>query len=199
MPWIGNASSQPLALPPSIKRLCIAALLAVFLCGSLGPAEAQTPSRQHQIVFNAGPQFATGDASDAYKTGLAIDVGYYYRATEAVFVGVYGGYQQFASDNGSGDLDLIPVNLTATYAFSLTGVQPYVGAEEGPFFLSNGERSTELGIAPRIGVRVPLSRGIDLDLTLKYNAVFTEGDSFTYVGTNGGFAYLLGRTGIEDR
>ncbi len=183
-----------------MKRLCATLLLGFVLCAfGSPPAQAQTPSWQHQIVFNAGPQFVTGDASDAYKTGLAIDVGYYYRASDAFFVGVYGGYQQFASDNGSDDLDLIPVNLAFKYNFSLTGIQPYVGGEGGPFFLSNGESSTELGIAPRIGVRIPLSRGIDLDLNLKYNVVFTDNDNLTYVGTNGGFAYILDRTNIQYR
>jgi hypothetical protein len=191
-----------------MKRYCAALLVALFLC-ALGsqPARAQTPSWKHQIVFNTGPQFVTGDFGDAYKTGLAIDVGYYYRATDALFIGAYGGYHQFKDKGGNlviggnSDLNIIPVNLAVKYNFSLTGIQPYVGAEGGPFFLSpsNGDGSTEIGLSPRIGLRIPLSRGIDLDLTLKYNVIFSDPSNFTYVGTNGGFAYILDRANIQYR
>ena len=193
-----------------MKRYCAALLVALFLC-ALGsqPAWAQTPSWKHQIVFNTGPQFVTGDFGDAYKTGLAIDVGYYYRATDALFVGVYGGYHQFKDQDedvlpiggDDADLDIIPVNLAFKYNFSLTGIQPYIGAEGGPFFLSpsNGDGSTEIGLSPRIGVRIPLSRGIDLDLNLKYNVIFSDQNNLTYVGANGGFAYILDRANIQYR
>ncbi len=194
-----------------MKRYCATLLVALFLC-ALGPqpAQAQTPSWKHQVVFNAGPQFLTGDFADAYKTGLAIDVGYYYRASDALFVGVYGGYHQFKDEDDvpelhigedNANLNIIPVNLAFKYNFSLTGVQPYIGAEGGPFFFSpsNGDGSTELGISPRIGVRIPLSHGIDLDLNLKYNVIFSDPSNFTYVGANGGFAYILDRANIQDR
>lgn len=185
-----------------MKRYCAALLVALFLC-ALGsqPAWAQTPSWNHQIVFNTGPQFVTGDFGDAYKTGLAIDVGYYYRATDALFIGAYGGYHQFKDKGGEPDRNIIPINLAVKYNFSLTGVQPYVGAEGGPFFLSlsNGDGSTKIGLSPRIGLRIPLSRGIDLDLTLKYNVIFSDQNNLTYVGANGGFAYILDRSNIQFR
>jgi len=182
-----------------MKPRATALLVAVLLAAAPLVASAQTPTWQHQIVFNSGPQFVTGDRSEAFKTGFAIDVGYYYRATDHFFVGAYGGYHQFVGTNGGSDRDVIPVNLAVKYNLSLTGLQPYVGLEGGPVFLSNGRRSTEAGLAPRIGLRVPLSRGIDLDLTLKYNAIFRGDSSFTYVGANGGFAYILDRTNIQYR
>jgi hypothetical protein len=184
-----------------MKRL-LSTLVAVVLGLALLPqtAEAQnTPSWKHQIVFNSGPQFPTGDAGDAYKTGLAIDAGYYYRAGDAFFVGAFGGYHQFESDGAGSDLNIIPVNLAFKYNFSLTGIQPYVGAEGGPFFLSNGESETQFGVAPRLGIRVPLSRGIDLDINVKYNVLFDDPSNIAYVGANGGFAYILDRANIQYR
>jgi hypothetical protein len=172
-----------------MKRF-ISLFALLFLLTAL-PADAQ-PDWRHQVYFNAGPQFVTGDFSDAYKTGLAIDVGYYYRATRSSFIGVAGGLHQFAGDaSGFGDLDVIPINLAFKYNFSLTGIQPYAGAEAGPYFVSNGDSETNFGLAPRIGLRVPLAEGIDLDLNLKYNVVFQDPENFTYVGANGGFSYIL--------
>jgi len=185
-----------------MRRYCATFLLASLLCAFvLQPTQAQTPSWQHQIVFNTGPQFVTGDLADSYKTGLAIDAGYYYRASDALFVGGVGGYHQFKSEGGGADLDVIPINLAVKYNFSLTGIQPYVGTEGGPFFLSpsSGEGSTEIGLSPRIGLRIPLSRGIDLDLNLKYNVIFSDENNLTYVGANGGFAYILDHANIEYR
>jgi hypothetical protein len=180
-----------------MKRFFATLFVALFL--SVGSAEAQTPSWQHQVTFNSGPQFVTGDASDSYKTGLAIDVGYYYRASSNFFVGVAGGLHQFAGEGGAGDLNVIPLNLAFKYNFALTGIQPYIGAEGGPYILSNGSSETKFGVTPRIGLRVPLSRGIDLDLNLKYNVVLQDPDNFTYVGANGGFAYILDRANIQYR
>jgi hypothetical protein len=182
-------------------RSFVALLLLAGLLGSLAPqtAHAQTPSWKHQFVFNAGPQFATGDTGDRFKTGLAIDGGYYYRASDALFVGAMGGFHQFAGEGNAADLDVIPLTLAFKYNFSLTGIQPYIGGETGLFITDHGSSSSNFGVAPRLGVRVPLSRGIDLDLNLKYNVIFDDSDNFTYVGANGGFAYILDRTNIEMR
>lgn len=185
-----------------MKRHCATLLVAFFCCAfSLQPTQAQTPSWKHQIVFNSGPQFVIEDFADGYKTGFAIDGGYYYRASDALFVGAYGGYHQFKGKEKTSDLDIIPVNLAFKYNFSLTGLQPYIGAEGEPFFLNsaNDDSSTEIGLSPRLGLRVPLSRGIDLDLNVKYNLIFLFSDpsNFTYVGTNGGFAYILDRANAQ--
>lgn len=174
-----------------MKRIFSIALAAVLMLSLSTPAEAQTPNWDHQVYFNAGPQFPTGTFGDSYKTGLAIDAGYYYRASSNLFVGIMGGYHQFAASQGDGQLNLIPINAGVKYNFSLTGIQPYVGVEGGPYFLSNGDSETRFGVSPRIGLRVPLSSGIDLDLNLKYNVVFGDPNNATYVGANGGFAYIL--------
>lgn len=173
-----------------MKRFAIL-VAALFFLTAL-PADAQSPPDwRHQAYFNAGPQFVTGDFSDSYKTGLAIDVGYYYRATRSGFIGVAGGFHQFAADGAGSDINVIPINLAFKYNFTLTGIQPYVGAEAGPYFFSNGNSETNFGVTPRLGVRVPLTEGIDLDLNVKYNVVFQDPSNFTYVGANAGFSYIL--------
>jgi hypothetical protein len=171
-----------------MKRLLIA-ICALFLCTSFS-AEAQ-PTWRHQVYFNAGPQFVTGDASDVYKTGLAIDAGYYYRASRTGFIGIAGGYHQFKGQGNFGNLNVIPIHLALKYNFSITGVQPYIGGEVGPYFLSNGSSQTEFGAVPRLGLRIPLAEGIDLDINVKYNIIFQDPENFTYVGTNGGFSYIV--------
>jgi opacity protein-like surface antigen len=177
-----------------MKRLgFLAAFLLLFLAAAPTDATAQTPNWQHQIYFNSGPQFVTGDAADGYKTGLAIDGGYYYRASDAFFIGLAGGYHQFVGKGGNPDLDIIPVHLAFKYNFSLTGVQPYIGVEGGPYFVDGAESSTEYGFAPRLGLRIPLSPGFDLDLNVKYNVITQEENNFNYIGLNGGPAYIPNR------
>ena len=177
-----------------MKRLgLLAAAFLLFLATGPDDATAQTPSWQHQVYVNGGPQFVTGSASDAYKTGLAIDGGYYYRAARSFFIGVAGGYHQFVGEGGTPDRDIIPIHLAMKYNFSLTGVQPYIGVEGGPSFIDAEESTTELGLAPRLGLRIPLSPGFDLDLNVKYNVVFQDNDDFTYIGLNGGPAYVPNR------
>ncbi|MFO8232561.1 MAG: outer membrane beta-barrel protein [Longimonas sp.] len=177
-----------------MKRFGLLAVsLLLFVAMSPDDGTAQTRSWQHQLYFNGGPQFVTGDAADAYQTGLALEGGYYYRATNTFFVGVAGGYHQFKGEGNVSDIDIIPLHLAAKYNFSLTGVQPYIGMEGGPYIVSNGESSTDFGLAPRLGVRIPLSSGFDLDLNVKYNMIFQDNDDFTYVGLNGGPAYIPNR------
>jgi len=180
----------------STKRLAASSVLVLLL--SVSVATAQTPDWQHQLYVNAGPQFVTGDQSEMYSTGFALDAGYYYRAADALFLGVTGGYHQFSGDGG-GDLSVVPLNLALKYNFSLTGLQPYVGLEGGAFVLGNGTSTTEVGIAPRLGLRIPVSRGLDVDLNLKLDVISGEGDNFTYVGANGGFAYILDRADVKYR
>jgi len=177
-----------------MKRLATFASLLLLLTVA-APDQAQAQDWQHQVYFNAGPQFVTGDASDAYKTGLAIDGGYYYRASSNFFVGLAGGYHQFEADGPGDKLTIIPVHLAAKYNFSLTGVQPYIGVEGGPYFSSaSGEGETNFGVAPRVGLRIPLSRGFDPDINAKYNVIFQEDSNFNYVGVNGGPAYIPNRS-----
>lgn len=177
-----------------MKRLATLTSLLLLLAVA-APEQADAQNWQNQIYFNAGPQFVTGDASDAYKTGLAIDGGYYYRASSNFFIGLAGGYHQFEGEGAVDKRTVIPVHLAAKYNFSLTGVQPYIGLEGGPYFQnSGGEGQTDFGLAPRIGFRIPLSRGFDLDINAKYNVVFQEDDNFNYVGLNGGPAYIPNRT-----
>jgi len=174
-----------------MKRLATLLLAFVFLTAL--PAEAQ-PNWRHQATFNAGPQFVTGDQSDAFKTGLAIDVAYYYRASNAGFVGLATGLHQFKGDAAAAaDIDIIPLHAALKYNFSLTGIQPYVGGQGGLSIVNNGDSETKFGVAPRLGLRIPLAEGIDLDLNLTYNVIFDDPDNLTYVGANGGFSYILGR------
>lgn len=181
-----------------MKRFALPILVAGLLFAVSPDATVQTPSWQHQLYVNAGPQFATGSFGDVYDTGFGIDGGYYYRADRAFFVGVAGGFHQFSSD-AAGDLTVIPLNIAAKYNFSLTGIQPYIGAEGGPVVLSNGDSETKFGVVPRIGLRIPIARGLDIDLNLKYDVIFDDPDNVTYVGANGGFAYILDRADIEYR
>lgn len=169
----------------------LVALFAVLFLFTALPAEAQ-PSWRHQLYFNTGPQFVMGDDADNYKTGLAIDAGYYYRASQSAFIGIAGGLHQFAGNaSGVADQDIIPINLAFKYNFTLSGIQPYLGAEAGPYFVSNGDSETKFGFTPRLGLRVPLAEGIDLDLNVKYNVLLEDPDNFAYVGANGGFSYIV--------
>lgn len=56
-----------------------------------------------------------------------------------------------------------------------------------------GTASTEYGIAPRVGFRLPITTGVDVDLNTTYEVVLQESTNLAYVGLNVGIAYIFGR------
>lgn len=85
--------------------------------------------------------------------------------------------------------------MASKYNLSLRGVQPYLGFDGGMYLLRSetGTPSTEYGVAPKVGFRLPITTGVDVDLNTTYEVVLQESTNITYVGLDVGIAYIFGR------
>ena len=174
------------------RALCSGLLLALAL--SVLPAAAQ-PSWQNQIAVTGGPQVTTGAFDDEFKTGSGLAATYYYRPSTYFFFGLRGGFHRFRAQDGDAQLDVVPLQFASKYNFSVTGVQPYVGLDGGLSLLrpEGGDGSSEFGVAPKFGLRIPIASSVDIDLNATYEVLLQDPDNTTYVGLNAGVAYIFGR------
>lgn len=170
-------------------------VLGLLILTSLSlPATAQ-PSWQNQIAVTGGPQLATGPFGDTWKTGSGLAVTYYSRPSSHFFFGLRGGYHRFQAQTGPAELNVIPLQFASKFNFTLTGLQPYVGFDGGFYLLrpNGGDDSSEFGIAPKFGFRLPIASGVDIDLNATYEVILDDPDERSYVGLNAGVAYIFGR------
>ena len=174
------------------RVLCSGLLLALAL--SVLPAAAQ-PSWQNQIAVTGGPQLTTGAFGDGFKTGSGLAATYYYRPSSHFFFGLRGGFHRFQPQGGGARFDILPLQFASKYNFSITGVQPYVGLDGGLYLLRPevGDGSSEFGVAPKFGLRIPIASGVDIDLNATYEVILQDPDNTTYIGLNAGVAYIFGR------
>jgi hypothetical protein len=168
--------------------------LFLVLAVSVGPASAQ-PTWQNQLAVTGGAQFPTGAFDDRVKTGSGLAATYYYRPSTYFFFGLRGGFHRFQAQGRDAQLDVVPLQFASKYNFSVTGVQPYVGLDGGFYLLrpETGDGSSEFGVAPKFGLRLPIASGVDIDLNATYEVILRDPDNTTYVGLNAGVAYIFGR------
>lgn len=178
-----------------MKRLLI---IAMMILGSGATVLAQSGSMpwKKQISLDIGPQFPGGDAGTNLETAIGISGTFYYQLlTRNTFISASVGSHNFGTNLSGVSTSVIPLLLGFKYNFTLTGFQPYVGAEFGAYLIgssvSGSESQTEFGFMPKLGFRYPIAAGFDFDASLKYNAVFTADPSFSFLGVNGGIAYTI--------
>lgn len=171
----------------------VTAVLLVLAVSAL-PALAQ-PSWQNQLAVTGGAQFPTETFGDGWKTGSGLSGTYYSRPSSYFFFGLRSGYHRFQAEASDATLNLIPVHFASKLNLSLTGLQPYLGLDGGLYLLrpEQGENSSEFGVAPKFGFRIPLASGVDLDLNTTYEVLLDDPDNRPYWGVNAGFAYIFGR------
>jgi hypothetical protein len=179
-----------------MKRLLI---IAMMILGSGATVLAQTGSGSQpwkkQIALDIGPQFPGGDGGANLETAIGISGTFYYQLlTRNTFISASVGSHAFGTGVSGSTVNVMPLLLGFKYNFTLTGFQPYVGAEFGAYLVGNSVNSnseTEFGFMPKAGFRYPIAAGFDFDASLKYNAIFTADPSFSFLGVNGGIAYTI--------
>lgn len=177
----------------TVMRKTFYLIAALFIVATV-PASGQ-PTWQNQIAVTGGPQFPTGTFERGWKTGSGIAATYYYRPSSNFFFGLRGGYHRFQAKGRNATLNLLPLQFASKYNFTLTGIQPYLGFDGGFYLLrpEGSDGSSEFGVAPKFGFRLPIASGVDIDLNATYEVIFNEGENTTYYGLNAGFAYIFGR------
>lgn len=169
-------------------------------------AFSQDPQWKHQIEAEGSYAIPSGDFNTlvTLQNGIGGSVTYFYRAGQSWFLSANVGYYPFAFSTGPSVFEVIPVLVGIKYNLVTRGVQPYFSAEAGLFFTSQNNSVTttsdsvlRFGIVPRFGARYPISGGLDVDVSLKHNAVLGYDPSFGFTTLNLGFAYTIDRIKSE--
>lgn len=170
--------------------LFIVGLLAVL------PPSTTAQSWQNQMSFTAGPQVPTGSLAQTFNTGVGLAGTYYYRTSSHFFVGLRGGYHRLENPTQNVGWTVVPLHFASKINFSLTGLQPYLGLTGGAYIVEpdgSDDGRVDAGAGPQFGFRLPVAWGLDIDLNATYEVLFSESDSYAYVGLNAGLAYIFGR------
>lgn len=163
-----------------IYRLCVVALWT--LCFAFG-AQAQQGLWKADIDISVGlPLGSFSDAIDQ-TSGRGGSVGIYYGATDALSIGLEGGFQDFYKkyprqtfhESGSdlsavvtNSIQIIPILAKAKYHLKTTGIiQPFVGLGVGgnliqyqKYYGQFVESQSKFGFAarPEVGIQTPIGR-----------------------------------------
>jgi hypothetical protein len=163
--------------------------LALLLLFTAIPAFGQSQPWKKQIALDANISIP-GGAGESNGTGFGGAAAFYYQLlTRVTFISASVGYNSFDG------FTITPLLIGARYNFALTGLQPYIGFELGMYLFSSDNTlvgsSSEFGFQPKIGLRYPLSPGLDFDASLKYHIITGEGDNFTIIAPGIGIAYTI--------
>lgn len=183
-------------------------LLLVLFVAVLAVAFTNAQSKMG-VSVQGGVFLPTGDFGDAAGTGFGGTGTFLYDLTPMLQITGSIGYATWGSkeDLPSGwewSFSAIPVQVGLRYALGKGNFLPYVAAETGINFISSkvtveyfggtvtaDESESKFGFAPGAGFLYKFNPKTALDVTLKYNMIFTEGSSTTYLGINAGVAFAL--------
>lgn len=108
---------------------------------------------------------------------------------------IYGYKRQYAN--------AMPLMVTGHYYFTLSGIQPYIAAGIGTYYIESRDfmglyyvqsKVWHFGIAPEVGLIMPFGSGdAGLNINFKYNMAAKTKDeaSYSWFGVNVGISYLF--------
>ncbi|MFK5856894.1 MAG: OmpW family outer membrane protein [Bacteroidota bacterium] len=126
-----------------------------------------------------------------------------------VFYENFGWTTQYTDDNKTiygykrRYLNVMPLMVTGHYYFGQNGIQPYIGAGLGTYYIESRDfmgiyyvqgKDWHFGIAPEIGILMPVGMGnTGININFKYNmaAKTKEQQSYTWLGVNVGLSYIF--------
>ena len=100
-------------------------------------------------------------------------------------------------------INAMPLMVTGHYYFTQSGIQPYIGAGLGTYYIESRDfmgiyyvqgKDWHFGIAPEVGVVMPVGMGnTGININFKYNMAAKTKDeqSYTWLGINVGLTYLF--------
>jgi len=164
------------------KLLGLSVLFLISLIFS-GKASAQSTLA---LTGTYGTTNQNDDSKGIYGGGFQ----YRYFLKSNIAVGLSGQYLIEKIDRAlslktiRGQATYIPVNLMAEYYFREKGIRPYVGLEAGVNFqkvegynIIVDKSAVKPGIAPKVGVLLPMGRRLQFAVEASYNVVFGSDNS----------------------
>ncbi len=100
-------------------------------------------------------------------------------------------------------VNAMPLMVTGHYYFTQSGIQPYIGAGLGTYYIESRDfmgiyyvqgEAWHFGLAPEIGVVMPVGMGnTGINVNFKYNMAAKTKDeqSYQWLGVNVGLTYLF--------
>lgn len=183
-----------------------ACLLVVFMITTGFFASAKEGSMS--ISLQAIVAVPTGDFGDAAATGYGGGVTLLYEFRKSIWLTGHFAYTTFGPKETPPEgttvrFNIIPLNIGLRLGLSENKTIPYIGCDMGVFFESGqatgeflGQKinvsssASDFGIAPMFGILIPL-RSASLDLNAKYNVIFSQDVSTTFLGVNLGLNFAL--------
>lgn len=188
-----------------MKKIFIAALV-VMAFSTLGTASAVKPG-ELGLGIQAGIALPMGTFGDAFDMGFGGMATFHYALDKNIILTGTTGYLTFSMKNStsttSGTFSAIPILPGIRYLLSDGSFAPYIGTDLGLFMGSTkvtveifgqkqeaSESSSDFGVAPMVGFFMPLG-DMQLDVNAKYNIIFTEDESTSFLGINAGIKFSL--------
>ena len=187
-----------------MKNILTFAMALLLMAGISYRASAQEKGDM-KLGINAGVALPMGDFGEAWKMGIGGSADFKYFTSEKMAFGANLGYFMFSVKEDSGEkssdsdpsFSFMPVLATLDYYMGSF----YVGVGAGlylwnskvhvPGYGDMSSNGSELGIAPSAGILLPISDKIQFNVNGKYNMVFTEGSSTTFISATGGILINL--------
>lgn len=152
-------------------------------------------SAQFQVGATLGIQFPMSDMGDAYGPGFGFNVAGKYSISDQTAIGLNLGVNHFTTDDNEVSGNLTPITLLCEYYLPEGIVKPYLGLDLGFYnytvkmdYGSSTLTDSEFyfGFAPTAGFLYGLKDNLWLAGALKFNYVFTDGESADWLGLNVG-------------
>ncbi len=181
-------------------------LLVVFMITTVFTASAKEGSAS--LSVQACIAVPTGDFGDAFGTGFGGGVTLLYEFRKSIWLTGHFAYTTYGPkeklpEGVSARFNIIPLNVGIRFGLSEKKTIPYIGGDIGVFFESGyvkgevlGQKidvrssTSDFGIAPMFGLIIPVG-SVSLDLNAKYNVIFSEDVSTTYLAVNLGLNFVL--------
>ena len=147
---------------------------------------------QFMVGGHLGPAFPLGRFSDIVNLGFGLGAEGKYLLNENLALGFNISWYSFGTGVDEVNQNITPFLLSAEYIIpQSTGLTPYFGLGIGVYRIatrfSNFSASySDFGIAPTVGALYPLSDQLDLNANLKFNFVFSEGETSIFIPLNVG-------------
>jgi len=166
-----------------------------------------------------GVALPMGDFGDMVSTGFGGQGNFVFNVNKNLGITGSIGYYTFGTNS---DFDIIlkdysfstiPVLVGARYCFTQKNFKPYVAAELGMFFSSFSytyasewsiflesesdqevsDSGSDFGYVFGAGFMLPIGKKADLDVSVKYNTISSDGTSLNYITIVVGAMFALGK------
>ncbi|GIV45990.1 MAG: hypothetical protein KatS3mg036_0808 [Ignavibacterium sp.] len=185
-----------------MKKLLLVLFVTVFAVAFTNAQSKMGASVQGLVSF------PTGDFGDGAGTGFGATGTFTYSVSPMLDVTGSVGYITWGAKETIPGIEAsssdIPILVGLRYAFGKGQFLPYVSAETGLHLLSSkvsgsflgisfeeSDSQTKFGVSPGAGFLYKFNPKTSLDVSAKYNIIFTEGSSTTHLSVSAGVAFAL--------